>query len=176
VFKKIFEKIEFWINIVGVAFIAMIMFMIPINVIYRFIVGKSILGVYELSELFLIVVASFTYSYTQYRRGHIRMDMVVEKMHGKTLHITEIVALVLCFAISIIICVMSAQQARLAMEVGESAPLVSYPVWAFKMLIPFGFLALSIRLFIQIIEEGRLLVIHKKWAAPLKGTTLSEEN
>ena len=84
----------------GIA-IAVIMFLICAEVVFRYGFNNPILGTVEISEYMLVCIVFLGLGYTQLIKGHIRIELVLERLPEKLQHILRIVALFVGLAIFI---------------------------------------------------------------------------
>jgi TRAP-type C4-dicarboxylate transport system permease small subunit len=89
-FAKIIRRIAGWGTALGGASLAGMMVLITATVIYRR-AGHVILGTYELSELLIVVTASFALVYAALNKRHIVVKVLVERFPRRTQAILEAV-------------------------------------------------------------------------------------
>jgi len=65
---------------VGCVLIYMMVALVTVHVFGRFLLGKPILGVIELVELAMVIIAFFAIPYTAMMRGHVRVDVVTSRL------------------------------------------------------------------------------------------------
>jgi TRAP-type C4-dicarboxylate transport system permease small subunit len=78
-FTKIIRRILDAGMAIGSAFLLAMMVLIVANIIYR-MTGHVIKGSYELSELFIVVTASFALGYAALHKSHVDVNIVVDKL------------------------------------------------------------------------------------------------
>ena len=107
----------------------------------------------------MVGITALTLAYTQKERGHVRMGLVIDKLRGKAGYLLESGTILVCLAFSILFLVMTAQSAQESVAIQEIVEGVSgLPIWPWKIIIPIGFLFLSLRLSIQFITYFRLFL------------------
>ena len=82
--------------------IALMMFLTRIDVVLRYIFNSPIPGVYTLSEMFMIAAVFPAVAYVQQKKGHVRVDILIDKLKGRPRIVFELATLFLalvCFAI-----------------------------------------------------------------------------
>ena len=160
---KFVDSLERWSNLAGTWLIVFLMLLITANVACRFLIGKAILGTYELATLMLVGIVFFTLAYTQKHRGHVRMELVISRLRGTVRHSLEIFALLTCLGICIPLFYQTLLEAIKAVEVKMvTSGVIHWPAWPFKIVVAFGFLLLVIRIAIQLIQQIRLLKNRRK--------------
>mgnify|MGYP003681907178 CR=1 FL=1 len=136
------------------------MLLIGSDVAYRTLTGKSILGAYNLAEIIMVGICVLSLAYTQRQGGHVRMEIVVNKLRGKALQFIEIIASFLCFTICALIFYRSVVDAGVAIDINLiTSGIIAWPAWPLKIVFAFGFFLLCIRIGIQLIQQIRPLVV-----------------
>lgn len=160
---KLVDRVEEWSNLAGVWLIVFLMALIISDVAYRTLAGRSILGAYNLAEIVMVGICFFSLAYAQKKRGHVRMEVLVDRLRGKALHLTEIVAFFVSLAICALIFYQSILEALLAVDINLiTSGIIQWPAWPFKIVVAFGFFLLCIRIGIQLTQQIRLLVAEGK--------------
>jgi C4-dicarboxylate transporter DctQ subunit len=153
-YLRLIDKVEEWANIIGVSCVVGIMFLVCADVTSRLLFNKSIFGVIEFSELLLVCVALFTFSYTQKQGGHIRMSLIVTRLHGKWFRLAETAALSVFLLFGLLATYAGIVRAIDAVIIGETVwGLTEFPTWPSKVLIPVGYSLLCLRIGIQIVQR-----------------------
>lgn len=153
-YLRLIDKVEWWANIIGTSCVVLIMSLVCADVVFRFLVNKSIFGVIEFSELLLVCVAMFTFSYTQKHGGHIKMSLVVSRFRGRLSRLSETTALSVFLFFGLLATYAGIMRAIDAVVIGETVwGLTEFPTWPSKLLIPIGYSLLCVRLGIQIVQR-----------------------
>lgn len=90
--KRIRDKLGKVINAMsylGMVIAFIIMCITTVDVIIRKVSSLSILGSYELTELGMVIMIFFGIAALQVARGHVRVDMFIEKYPRRAKHVTE---------------------------------------------------------------------------------------
>ena len=157
--SRFFNTVERWANLLGTWLIMFLMILVCSDVIYRTISSKSIIGAIELSQMLMAGIAILTLAYTQKERGHVRMELLMSKLKGRTRQIVEFTAILICLAFSILILIMTSILAKDSIAIMEIVEGISgLPLWPWKTIIPIGFSLLCIRLAIQLIKHFHLIL------------------
>ena len=127
-------------------------FGIPIE-IYSF----PIWGYTDLVQLFMVAFSFLAISGMQRVGGHIRMELFVRNMKGRTLWLSEFVGvLVALFIMSVLVYYSSTAFLR-AFELGDSTIAEEIITWPSKIWVPIAFSVLIARLILQIWGYWRLI-------------------
>lgn len=153
-YLRLIDKVEWWANIIGISCVILIMSLVCADVVFRLLFNSSIFGVIEFSELLLVCVAMFTFSYTQKQGGHIRMSLVVTRLHGKWFRLSETTYLSVFLFFGLLATYAGIMRAIDAVMIRETVwGLTEFPTWPSKLLIPIGYSLLCMRIGIQIGQQ-----------------------
>ena len=156
---KFVEKVELWAGLASTWLVVFIMLLVTCDVTYRAIAGKAILGAYNLTEIIMVAVCFFALAYTQNKRGHVRMEIVVNKMKGRARLFTEVVSLSICLLISVLMFYQSIAEVRVAISIRLfTAGVIKWPAWPLKIVVVFGIFLLCLRIAIQLGQQMRHLI------------------
>lgn len=145
--------IETVLNVTGVVFILILMLFTASEIIARYVFIHPIPGYVEDVELIMAAVVFLGIGYTQRVGAHIRMDMVITRIKGRSYYMAEALSLVLALIGFGIICISSFQFALDAYQVGDVTEYLYTPTWPSKLCVPLGSFFLCIRFMIQIIRN-----------------------
>lgn len=161
--SKFFTTIERWSNLLGTWLIIFLMVLVCADVIYRTLFNASIIGAIELSEMLMVGICSLTLAFTQNERGHVRMELLMARLKGRTRQLFEFTAILLCFIFAILVFIMTVISAKDSIAIMEIVEGISeLPLWPWKILIPIGFFLLCIRLMIQLIRHFQLILTQQE--------------
>jgi TRAP-type C4-dicarboxylate transport system permease small subunit len=150
---RINAHIETVLNVLGVTFIIILMFFTACEILGRYLFNNPIPGYVEDTELIMAAIVFLGIGYTQRVGGHIRMDMFIQKMKGRTYHITEALSLFLSLIAYGIICIYSLRFTVEAYQMGDVTEYLYTPTWPSKLCVPLGSFFLCTRIIIQIIKN-----------------------
>jgi len=157
--SRFINEIERWSSLLGTWLIIFLMVLVCADVTYRTIFNASIIGAIELSEMLMIGICSLTLAFTQKERGHVRMDLLMGRLKGRTRQVFELTAVLLCFIFAILVFIMALIFAKDSIAIMEIVEGISeFPLWPWKTLIPIGFFLLCIRLMIQLIQHFQQII------------------
>ncbi len=120
-------------------------------------------GYVDWIEQAMPLIAFMGISYAQRDGGHIRMDMVVGALKGRTLYIVEFITTAVVLALFILL--IWGSWSHFARSFDFGAPLwsrdssidIGIPLWPAKLLAPVAFSVLSLRLMLQLWAYGRAI-------------------
>lgn len=132
----------------GMAITFILVWITTVDVILRKVSSHSILGSYELTEIGMVVLIFFGIAALQVDKGHVRVDMFVNKFPGRAKYIAEAVVLLVETAVvtEMTICAFNKILDNYDKGVATSVLLIpTYPFCAF-MCIGLGLFALMLLL------------------------------
>lgn len=158
-FKRFIDIIEKFSNLGAGWLIILLMALVAADVIYRFVLNKSIAGAYSLSEIMMVGICFLAMAYTQKEKKHVAVDFVIHKLKGDASQYLELFSSLLSLIIGILLFYRSAAEAHVAVKIRlVTSGIVKWPAWPLKIVVAFGFLLLSIRIAIQLNHQIRLII------------------
>lgn len=156
-FRNTFSKFVSGINYLGLAACFVTVFIVAIDVIIRKVSGAtiSIKGSNELSAYFLVVIVMLAIPVLQIRKGHIWVNMFVDKFPPRLracwLGVVQIIELVV-FVMFTYGAVLKLQN---FLSTGTTTDVLNMPKWPFALIILIGFAEMTILVFIDMIQTFR---------------------
>ena len=131
---------------VGAFSLFVIMCLTTADVVGRYIFNRPITGVFELTEyLVLILIFSFI-GYTQSRKSHVAVDLVIGKIPEKIKALIDIGNHAVCLILMILITWMGVEKAFELKAVGEASPNLQIPAYPFAFFLVLGCVVMCIEL------------------------------
>lgn len=150
-----FENIA---NFIAGAAVFVLMGMGVLQILLRSLFNSPIVGYIDMVELSMAVLAFLGAAYCQRMGGHIRMEILVGRLHGRTLWIAESLGTLAALGIIAVIIWFGWDHFMRAYELGDTTIDAEFPVWPSKLLVPIAFAIWWLRLAIQFIGSLRLVV------------------
>jgi len=149
------SPIESGLNIAGALLICFMMLFTMSEIIGRYLFNRPIKGHVEIVELVMAGVVFLGIAFTQKVGGHPRMELFLTRVvKGRGRLIIESSTLFLALFVFAIIVVWSMEASVLySLKMGDTTPLLLWPVWPSKLCIPIGCFILCLRLVIEIIQH-----------------------
>lgn len=154
----IFLKLESALTLIGGVVIFLLVFLATANVLGRWIFSLPISGYIDWVEQAMAFFAFLGIAYTQRQGGHIRMDMLVGKIHGRPLWFTELVSTLLMLMVTLVLIYGSYLHFLRAFQIGDSSLDINLPTWPAKLVVPVALSVLAIRLMLQIWGYSRAII------------------
>ncbi len=95
------------------------------------------------------IMAFMGIAYCQRLGSHIRMDILIGKLKGRTLWIAELLGVTLMLILTVALIYGSFDHALRALTLGDTTDDMNIPTWPVKMLVPIMLTFLSIRLILH---------------------------
>ncbi|MEP3279061.1 MAG: TRAP transporter small permease [Stappiaceae bacterium] len=156
-FDGVLGKVENLFNLIAAASILILMFLAVIQVLGRFLFGTPVPGFIDITEQSMAVFAFMGVAYCQRVGGHIRMEIVLGKLRGKTLWIAELIGVFLIWIVVVLLTVGSWLHFMRAWNLGDSTMDIGLVTWPSKLVISVALSLLSLRLILQIYGYWRLV-------------------
>jgi TRAP-type mannitol/chloroaromatic compound transport system permease small subunit len=151
----VFEK---FLNFLAALVILGIMLIGTFQVFGRKLLSMPVPGYVDWIEMVMTIFAFLSLAYTQRLGGHIRMEIILGQFKGRLLYFFEILGTIAAIIIVSVLAYYAYTHFLRAWEIGDSTIDIELPIWPSKLLVPFAFGILLIRLFIQLIGFIRLFL------------------
>ncbi len=141
-----------------------LMVLAVISVSGRNFANQPLPGYIDWIEQVMPLIAFMGISFTQRDGGHIRMDMLVGALRGRSLYLVELITTLIILALMLLL--VWGSWAHFDRSFDFAAPLwsrdssvdISLPLWPAKLLAPVAFSVLCLRLGLQVWAYARALV------------------
>jgi len=151
------SPIETGLNLIAAAFIFFLMLIGVWQVVGRKLFNVPIFGYIDIIELSMTAFAFLGVAYCQRLGGHVRMELVLDHMKGRTLWLMEVAMTVVALVVIAVIGYYGYEHFLRAYHSGDSTIDAEYPVWPSKLVVPVAFAILWLRLLIQLAGYLRLV-------------------
>jgi TRAP-type mannitol/chloroaromatic compound transport system permease small subunit len=121
------------------------------DVLGRKAFSKSVLGAVELSEFMLVLIVLFALAHTEFKDGHVRVDLVMAQFGEKTRAGVDALTQFVCFVFSVIFTGSGFVYAEKMRAIGEVSQDLWLPKYPFLYVVVAGFAILSLALLARFI-------------------------
>jgi TRAP-type C4-dicarboxylate transport system permease small subunit len=121
------------------------------NIVSR-LFGLPIRGTFELMGYFGAIVTAFALGYTQIKRGHIAVDIVVLRFSKKTQRILHAVNHLICMVFFIIVAWQIFKYATTLWETGEVTETLQIVYYPFTYAVALGCLILAVTFLVDFLK------------------------
>ena len=144
------------LGILAIIFIILMMLSTVADVTGRYLFNSPITGTVELNRTLLVYAVFFTLGYTQLRKQHIRVGMVLDRFPTVPKIVIDNLWLLLALVFMGLITYGSSVVAYKATLTGEhETGIINFPIWPGRIGLAIGALALSLQYLTEIIETIR---------------------
>lgn len=155
---KSFFKVEDTLNLIGGMVILGALFLGVLHVALRFFFNSHVEGYVDIMEQLMIVFSFFGLAYCQRTNGHIRMDLIVNKLKGRTLWSVELITTVLATIVIAALTIGAYKHFERSFLRGDSTPDIEIALWYAKFAAFAGLAVLLVRFILQTFSYGRLVL------------------
>ncbi|MFT5599189.1 MAG: C4-dicarboxylate transporter DctQ subunit [Chitinophagales bacterium] len=152
---RLFLKLETVLTLAGGIVIFLLVFLATANVLGRWIFSLPVSGYIDWVEQAMAFFAFLGIAFTQREGGHIRMDMLVGKIYGRPLWVTELISVILMLSVTLVLIYGSFLHFLRAYQIGDSSMDINLPIWPAKLVVPVALSILALRLILQIWAYSR---------------------
>lgn len=164
-FDRFLRSIERFTAVASGLFIFALMFVGVAQILGRKLFNMPIFGYIDAIEMSISVFAFLAISYCEAVNGHVRMELFLGKLHGLPLWLAEAAGQVLGLLVIGVLIYFAWDHAMRAYNFGDSTIDAEIPWWPSKMLIPFAFGLLFLRMLVSFV--GYVRMIFNPDAAPV---------
>jgi C4-dicarboxylate transporter, DctQ subunit len=154
---RLLSPIETALDFIAALFIFALMLVGVAQIFGRKLFDAPIFGYIDIVELAMATFAFLGVAYCQRLGGHVRMEILLSQLRGRTLWLVEAMATVVGLIIVAILVYYGYDHFMRAYEYGDSTIDAEYPLWPSKLLVPFAFSVLWLRLALQLLGYLRLV-------------------
>jgi TRAP-type C4-dicarboxylate transport system permease small subunit len=140
------------LNGVSAVAVVFIMLLTCADVVMRFF-GRPIPGTYELVGYFGAVIIAFAMAYTSVERGHIAVEMLVDRMPRRPRHVVEALSALAGAFLFGLLAWQSLIYATDLMESGDVSLTLGVPTWPFVSCIGAGSALLVLVLLVDALRD-----------------------
>ncbi len=157
-------RIESVLALVSGLAVFSLMILAVVSVSGRNFFNSPLSGYVDWIEQAMPLIAFMGISFTQRDGGHIRMDMLVGKLHGRLLWLAEFTTVFLMLLLMLLLIWGSFAHFQRSFDFGspmwsrDSSMDIALPLWPSKLLVPVAFSVLAIRLVLQLWAYGCAII------------------
>jgi TRAP-type C4-dicarboxylate transport system permease small subunit len=155
---RLYYRFESSLNFLGGVVIFLLVLLATVNVLGRWFFSLPISGYIDWVEQAMAFFAFLGIAYTQRDGSHIRMDIVVSHLNGRSLWFTELISTLLMLAITLVLIYGSWFHFLRAYQIGDSSLDINLPTWPAKLVVPIALSILALRLVLQLWGFARALL------------------
>lgn len=157
-FDGVLAKIEDGFNLIAAASILLLMMMAVVQIFARTLFNSPIPGFIDITEQAMAVFTFMGIAYCQRVGGHIRMEIVLGTLHGRSLWMAEFAGVFVIWLVVNALIVGAWYHFLRSWQIGDSTIDIALPTWPSKLIVPVALALLSLRLLMQLYGYGRLIL------------------
>jgi len=138
----------------GLAILAMTL-MVSYDVLMRFFLGEPQLFIDELTSFLLVVVIFLGTGPTFFKGGHIRVDLVTNRLQPRSRTRLRVSTLFIGIALLGIITYETTVSTMVAFQTGRLSAVMGYPLWTAMLFIPLGLVLMAFFMVVELAKEMR---------------------
>ena len=155
---KIYDSLEAIVLVLALAFSTLLIF---VQVIFRYVLNDSITWSEELARYIFIWMIWLGTSVSMKQKEHIRMDMLMNAVHGKGKLVLDLVSGIIMLAFCIFLVKYGWDLVASMMSRGNKSVALRLPMWIVYSSLPFSQLIVALRLIGSIVSDAGKLFGHQ---------------
>ena len=139
--------------------IVILMVIIVVGVLCRYVLRQPLSFVLPLSQLFLVCVVSLGVAYTQLVGGHVRVDVIIERLPLIPRSVLEVLFSIIGVCFSFVLAWQTVILFGPAFQWDwRETSIVRIPIWPFYGILAFGIAILTLQYLVKMYDATRELV------------------
>ena len=152
------KPVENAFNLTAGVLIFALMALGVVQIVLRTVFSAPLLGYIDIVELSMVGFAVLAIAFVQRVGGHVRMELLIQKLRGRPLWFFEMLGSGLAIFIVSVLIPYSYDHFQRAFDFGDSTIDLELATWPAKLVVPVALTLLLIRLCIQFLGYLRLLI------------------
>jgi TRAP-type transport system small permease protein len=159
IIEKRVHQISETIRVVSMAVLFLMMVFVPLDVFGRYVLRSPIYGDLQYQQLAMVLIVFLALPYCTYKKGHIYVELLVNRLSGPTLAFFQSFASLAGLAIMAFIAYHTGVYGvrELMAPLKQTTTLVSIPLYPFILVATVGCAVMSLELLIEFIHSISLL-------------------
>jgi TRAP-type C4-dicarboxylate transport system permease small subunit len=124
--------------------LAAMMFLTFVDVLLRYFFNSPVPGATELIQFMMGIVITFSVVYTAHQKGHIGVDLVINRLYGSTKRLIRLFSSLFSLCLFIFIAWQTSVSASAEYHSNLTSAVLYIPVYPFIAVSAFGFLVLCL--------------------------------
>jgi len=135
----------------GLALIAMMLFTVADMVLRA--LGRPVAGSYEIIGWLAAAAMALALGYTQVHRGHVAIDLLTTRLHGRTRAVIDLVTSLLALALFAAVAWHLARYGRVLQETGSLSETLKAIVYPWVYVVAAGATGLALALLVEFLRS-----------------------
>lgn len=150
--KKVIYPISIGLLSVGVSVLAAMMFLTASDVTLRYVFNSPISGAFDLTSYMMVILVGFGFAYCAVKKGHVRVDLVVERLPLRTQAIIDSITGLMVFFLLVMLTWQGFRHMIATHHSGVTSAVLHIPVYPFAGLVGLGFASFTLVVLVDLIE------------------------
>ncbi len=159
------ERVVFPLNrvmhTVGLVILLLLMFLTVGDVVGRYFFTMPIPGTFELTNFMLALIVFFSLGYTQIRRGHISIDVLVSRFSPRAQAIIDSITCLFALGLFSLVTWQSVRYASRLFAGHDVSGILSLPIYPFVIAVAFASLLFCLVLLVNLLSSLANVVKHE---------------
>lgn len=149
------------INNIGLAVLAIMMFLTAVDVTLRYVFSRPITGSFELTQFMMVSLCALTFAQSQVAKANVAVDVVVNLFPKRVQAGFDAFAWFVGLVLVSLYCWRAFVRAKSLVAIGTTSPMLYIPIYPFVFVLAFGFGIMALVFLVDFINS--LSQVVKKW-------------
>ncbi|MFC2047280.1 TRAP transporter large permease subunit [Chloroflexota bacterium] len=157
VLNRFVQSLGWWGAVAGAISLIGIVLLTTADVFSRFVFGLPMIFTIEVVQLMLVIVMLAGMAYTELRKGHVRVNILVDKFSPTAKLVTDTSTTLVALTVTVILAWQSVVYAQGLASQNQEVPILRIPLWPVVVIAGFCFLLFALAVSANFIESlGKL--------------------
>ena len=148
-------RVTLWLARAGAVGLAIIMILTFFDVVGRYLFNAPIIGAVDVIELMMGMMIYLGVGLTTYSRGHIRVDLVIDRMRGRLRALCDVLTLGISIVVVALICWQLWARAELSFDKGDLTQIWEWHIWPVAYVMAACSILIVTSLMLQFVDAAR---------------------
>ena len=150
---KIAKMLSHALSFFAAATLALMMFLTALDVCLRYFFNRPLAGAFELVGYMMAILVPFCIAYCYQEKGHIVVDIFMERFRTKTRNIFDIVTISITLLFTLVIAWQNVVHFLDVKQTGLTSAVLAIPEYPFILPTAVAFATASLILFVRLLES-----------------------
>lgn len=153
--NAVVNQVSRWLSIIGIAFMLAMMLFTVTDVFLRYAFRSPITGSVEICEYFIVVAGFLGIAWCAIKRGHLKVDMIMDRMPSRFQAVTDSLTITLGMAAVAVVAWQGFEKAREVQLDHIASAFLHIPAYPFYLIVGVSYSLLFLAMIPILVEYIR---------------------
>jgi TRAP-type C4-dicarboxylate transport system permease small subunit len=157
-FEKSVKLISDVFMYISMTSLSIMMLLGIVDVVARYMFDRPLTGTFEIFEILLPAAVIFGFAYTQWVKGHVRVELFYALFPARLQAVVDIFITIWALILFALIAWKGALQALMHFQTGRLISNIQVPIWIVELFVPIGTMAMCFVLLVDLLQNISRLI------------------